>query len=175
MRLDLLIFGGGAAGLWCLDRFRRAGYIALLLESTALAHGQTIQAQGIIHGGGKYALRGVRDFTAVRATKEMPERWRRSLRGEIEPDLRGTKVLSDQCHLWLPRGSMATRALSWGFMPLMAKGASYGLLKTISNGRWSAAVALSLASRGGAGGLTLSDRKTWLLRMFEYRSSHGRM
>jgi hypothetical protein len=122
MRLDLLIFGGGAAGLWCLDRFRRAGYLAILLESTALGRGQTIQAQGIIHGGGKYALRGVRDFTAVRTTREMPERWRRSLAGEIEPDLRGTQLLSDRCHLWLPSGSMAARALAWGFMPLLAKG-----------------------------------------------------
>src|SRR6267142_146825 len=92
MRLDLLIFGGGAAGLWCLDRFRRAGYLAILLESTALGCGQTIQAQGIIHGGGKYALRGVRDFTALRSTKAMP-----------------------------------ARVLSWGFMPLLAKG---GLLST---------------------------------------------
>jgi FAD dependent oxidoreductase len=127
MRLDLLIFGGGAAGLWCLDRFRRGGYTAILLESTALAQGQTIQAQGIIHGGGKYALRGVRDFTAVRATKEMPERWRRSLAGEAAPDLRGTKVLSEHCHLWVPRGSMSARALSWGLMPLVVKA---GLLST---------------------------------------------
>jgi hypothetical protein len=127
MRLDLLIFGGGAAGLWCLDRFRRAGYSAILLESTALGCGQTIQAQGIIHGGGKYALRGVRDFTAVQSTKAMPERWRRSLAGEIEPDLRAVQVLSDRCHLWLPSGSLAARMLSWGFMPLLAKG---GLLST---------------------------------------------
>lgn len=141
MRLDLLIFGGGAAGLWCLDRFRRAGYVAILLESKALAHGQTIQAQGIIHGGGKYALRGVRDFTAVRATKEMPERWRRSLAGEIEPDLSGTKVISDRCHLWLPRGSMSARALSWGLMPLIAKA---GLLSTppqqLPHSMWPAAL-----------------------------------
>ncbi len=127
MRLDLLIFGGGAAGLWCLDRFRRAGYLAILLEAAALGRGQTIQAQGIIHGGGKYALRGVRDFTAVRVTREMPERWLRSLAGDIKPDLRGTQVLSDQCHLWLPRGSIAARALSWGFMSLLAQG---GLLST---------------------------------------------
>ena len=53
MQLDVLIFGGGAAGLWCLDRFRRAGYHAILLEAKALGRGQTIQAQGIIHGGGK--------------------------------------------------------------------------------------------------------------------------
>lgn len=127
MRLDILIFGGGAAGLWCLDRFRRAGYLAILLESAALGQGQTIQAQGIIHGGGKYALRGVRDFTAVQSTKAMPERWRRSLAGEIEPDLRAVKVVSDLCHLWLPSGSIGARLLSWGLMPLLAKG---GLLST---------------------------------------------
>jgi hypothetical protein len=82
MRLDVLVFGGGAAGLWCLDRFRRAGYHAILLESTALGSGQTIQAQGIIHGGGKYALRGVRDFAAVRATERLPAgEWPEALRG----------------------------------------------------------------------------------------------
>ena len=62
MQLDVLVFGGGAAGLWCLHQLRRGGYHAILLESTALGSGQTIRAQGIIHGGGKYALRGVRDF-----------------------------------------------------------------------------------------------------------------
>ena len=59
MRLDVLVFGGGAAGLWCLDRLRRAGYHAILLESKAIGSGQTIQSQGIIHGGGKYALREI--------------------------------------------------------------------------------------------------------------------
>jgi hypothetical protein len=127
MQLDVLIFGGGAAGLWCLDRFRGAGYHALLLESAALGRGQTIQAQGIIHGGGKYALRGVRDFAAVGATKEMPRRWRRSLAGEIAPDLSRARVLSERCHLWLPRGSVVARAQSWGFMSVVAKA---GLLST---------------------------------------------
>ena len=127
MQLDVLIFGGGAAGLWCLDRCRRAGYHALLLESTALGRGQTIQAQGIIHGGGKYGLRGVRDFAAVRATEEMPERWRRSLAGELEPDLSAARVLSERCHLWLPRGSLLARVQSWGFMSVVAKA---GLLST---------------------------------------------
>ncbi|HEY2986095.1 MAG TPA: FAD-dependent oxidoreductase [Candidatus Binatia bacterium] len=127
MQLDVLIFGGGAAGLWCLDRFRNDGYHAALVESSALGRGQTIQAQGIIHGGGKYALRGVRDFGAVRATKEMPRRWRQSLSGEMPPDLRGTRVLSERCHLWLPRGSALARVQSWGFMSVVAKA---GLLST---------------------------------------------
>lgn len=127
MRLDVLIFGGGVAGLWCLDRFRRAGYSALLLESTALGAGQTIQAQGIIHGGGKYALRGVRDFAAVRAIKEMPDFWRRCLAGAAEPNLTETKLLSASCHLWLPRGSTVAKMQSWGFVPVLAK---TGLLAT---------------------------------------------
>ncbi|HWP58855.1 MAG TPA: FAD-dependent oxidoreductase [Candidatus Acidoferrales bacterium] len=127
MKLDVLIFGGGAAGLWCLDAFRRAGYQALLFESNALGAGQTIQAQGIIHGGGKYALRGVRDFAAVRATSAMPERWRRSLAGEAEPALTSTRVLSERCYLWLPRGSCVAAIQSWGFIPLVAKA---GLLAT---------------------------------------------
>lgn len=127
MRIDVLIFGGGAAGLWSLDRFRRAGYNAILLESTAIGRGQTTQAQGIIHGGGKYALRGVRDFAAVQAAKEMPERWRRSLAGEIEPDLTRARVLSDRCYLWLPRGSLVARMQSMGFMSVVMKA---GLLAT---------------------------------------------
>lgn len=127
MRLDVLVFGGGAAGLWCLDRLRRAGYHAILLESRALGSGQTIQAQGIIHGGGKYALRGVRDFEAVRATSLMPERWRRSIAGELEPNLSATRILSERCHLWLPRGSAVARFQSLGIMSLIAKA---GLLAT---------------------------------------------
>lgn len=127
MRLDVIVFGGGAAGLWCLDRFRRAGYHAILLESRALGAGQTIQAQGIIHGGGKYALRGVRDFEAVRATSRMPDRWRRSLTGELEPFLTDTEILSQRCHLWLPRDSALAWLQSYGMIGLMAK---TGLLTT---------------------------------------------
>jgi hypothetical protein len=127
MRLDVLIFGGGAAGLWCLERFRAAGYHALLLESAALGCGQTIAAQGIIHGGGKYALRAVRDFAAVAATKAMPARWRASLAGKQEPDLSAVRVVSERCHLWLPKGSALARVQSWGFLSVVKKA---GLLST---------------------------------------------
>jgi glycine/D-amino acid oxidase-like deaminating enzyme len=127
MRVDVLILGGGASGLWCLDRFRAAGYHTILLEANKLGAGQTIQAQGIIHGGGKYALRGVRDFAAVRAIRSMPERWRRSLAGCSEPSLSGTRVLSEHCYLWLPRASVVAKAQSWGFLSLVA---STGLLAT---------------------------------------------
>jgi hypothetical protein len=145
MRIDVLIFGGGVAGLWCLDRFRRAGYRTILLESSAIGCGQTIQAQGIIHGGGKYALRGVRDFAAVQSTKEMPERWRLSLTGKLEPDLANTSVLSERCYLWLPRGSMVAWMQSWGFISVLAKA---GLLSTPPE--WVPAYAWPTALRGSA-------------------------
>lgn len=127
MRLDVLVFGGGAAGLWCLHRLRRAGYHAILLESDALGSGQTIRAQGIIHGGGKYALRGVRDFAAVQATSRMPERWRRSIAGELDPDLSATRVVSERCYLWLPRASLIARLQGLGTMGLVVKA---GLMAT---------------------------------------------
>src|SRR5262249_50204478 len=98
-----------------------------LLESAALGAGQTITAQGIIHGGGKYALRGVRDFAAVKATKEMPARWRASLAGKQDPDLLGVRVLSERCYLWLPKRSALARVQSGGSMSV---GARAGLLST---------------------------------------------
>ena len=51
MELDVVIFGGGAAGLWLLDVLREAGFGVLLLEADRLGTGQTIASQGIIHGG----------------------------------------------------------------------------------------------------------------------------
>lgn len=126
-RLDVLIFGGGAAGLWTLDRLVRAGYAAVLLESASLGQGQTVQSQGIIHGGGKYALHGLSDLTAVSAIKEMPDRWRAHLRGEREPNLSATRLLSEQCVLWLPRESFLARVASFGFVPMLGR---TGLLAT---------------------------------------------
>jgi glycine/D-amino acid oxidase-like deaminating enzyme len=141
MRLDVLVFGGGAAGLWCLDRLRRAGYHAVLLESQALGSGQTIQAQGIIHGGGKYALRGVRDFDAVRSTSAMPELWRRCLAGDSAPDLSNAEIVSPQCYLWLPRHASMARLKSLGFSAVIA---NTSLLATrpenISKTDWPAAL-----------------------------------
>ncbi|HKI83496.1 MAG TPA: FAD-dependent oxidoreductase, partial [Candidatus Krumholzibacteria bacterium] len=118
---EVLIFGGGFAGLWILDSLVREGYDALLLESRALGAGQSIQAQGIIHGGGKYALRGVSDFAAVKAIREMPERWRRSLSGQQQPDLSPALLLSDVCHLFVPRAGMLSRLSAHALLPVVRK------------------------------------------------------
>ncbi len=103
IELDVLIFGGGIAGLWLLDALRRGGYRVVLVEAGALGSGQTVASQGIIHGGLKYALSGVFNRSAD-AIKEMPGLWRGCLGGEVEPALTGTRVRADHCVLWNTKG-----------------------------------------------------------------------
>jgi glycerol-3-phosphate dehydrogenase len=99
MQLDVLIFGGGAAGLWLLDELTRRGARALLLESDRLGAGQTIASQGIIHGGLKYTLQGALTPSAVQI-RDMPGLWRDCLAGIRQPDLRGVRLRAPHCHLW---------------------------------------------------------------------------
>ncbi|TAK79263.1 MAG: FAD-dependent oxidoreductase [Gammaproteobacteria bacterium] len=98
---DVVIFGGGIAGLWLLNRLRQSGFSAILFESGSLGGGQTHKAQGIIHGGMKYALQGVLSADS-KAMSEMPERWRQCLQGKGEIDLSAVPVLSSQHYLWAP-------------------------------------------------------------------------
>lgn len=98
---DIVIFGGGVAGLWLLHRLRQAGLSAILFESGALGGGQTHKAQGIIHGGMKYALQGVLNNEA-KAMADMPTVWKACLAGKGEIDLSHVPVLSTQQCLWSP-------------------------------------------------------------------------
>lgn len=102
---DILIVGGGIAGLWLNARLRQQGYSTVLVERGSLGGGQSIKSQGIIHGGTKYALHGALTG-ASEAIADMPERWRAALRGEGELDLRGVRTLSDAHYLWSP-GTLA--------------------------------------------------------------------
>jgi glycerol-3-phosphate dehydrogenase len=99
MELDVLVFGGGAAGLWLLDQLSRRGDRVLLLEAGRLGQGQTVASQGIIHGGLKYSLHGALT-PAAREIREMPENWRDCLAGRRTPDLRNTRLRSPFCYLW---------------------------------------------------------------------------
>jgi len=104
--VDVVIFGGGAAGLWLLDELRRAGYAAVLLEAHALGAGQTIASQGILHGGLKYTLDGL--FSpAAEAIREMPQVWRECLAGRRAPELGGVRLRSPHCYLWRTREWMS--------------------------------------------------------------------
>lgn len=109
---DVLILGGGVAGLMCLDALARAGYHTLLLEHHALGAGQTVWSQGIIHSGLKYTLSGgLTD--AARAIRDMPARWARCLAGDDAPDLTTARVLSPHCVLWRT-GSLTSRLGMFG-------------------------------------------------------------
>ena len=100
--VDVAIIGGGIAGLWLLARLREQGYAALLIENAQLGTGQTLCAQGIIHGGAKYGLHGQAGQTAE-AVAGMPDLWRRCLRGEADIDLRGAALLAEHQYLWATR------------------------------------------------------------------------
>jgi len=109
---DVVIFGGGAAGLWLLDELTRRGYSAVLLEANVLGAGQTVAAQGIIHGGLKYTLQGLLTKSAS-SIREMPAIWRDCLDGRREPNLRGVRRRSEDCFLWRT-DSLSSRLGMWG-------------------------------------------------------------
>jgi len=96
---DLVIIGGGVAGLWLANRARAAGYSVLLFEHRALGSDQTLASQGMIHGGMKYTLAGALTG-ASEAIAEMPRHWRDCLCGEGDVDLRQTRILSDHFFMW---------------------------------------------------------------------------
>ncbi len=99
LKADIAIIGGGIAGLWLLNRLCNSGYNALLFEQQALGGYQTIASQGMIHGGIKYTLSGTLN-SASEAIADMPDHWRRCLRGEGDVDLRNAKILSDHFYMF---------------------------------------------------------------------------
>jgi glycerol-3-phosphate dehydrogenase len=108
---DVLIVGGGIAGLWLNARLRRQGFATVLVENARLGGGQSVKSQGIIHGGAKYALHGALTG-ASEAIADMPRRWREALAGTGELDLAGVRLLSDAHYLWSP-GSLAGNITSF--------------------------------------------------------------
>ncbi|WP_068830250.1 FAD-dependent oxidoreductase [Pseudomonas sp. BMS12] len=108
---DVLIVGGGIAGLWLNARLRKLGYATVLVESASLGGGQSMKSQGIIHGGAKYALHGALTG-ASEAIADMPRRWREALTGSGELDLSGVRLLSEAHYLWSP-GSLTGNLTSF--------------------------------------------------------------
>lgn len=108
---DVLIVGGGVAGLWLNARLRRLGFATLLVDKGALGGGQSVKSQGIIHGGTKYTLSGALTG-ASEAIADMPRRWREALEGKGELELSGVRLLSDAHYLWSP-GTLAGNLTSF--------------------------------------------------------------
>ncbi|QDT14765.1 FAD-dependent oxidoreductase [Alienimonas californiensis] len=110
--LDVLLVGGGVAGLWALDVLTSRGLSCLLVERGELGAGQTVASQGIVHGGLKYTLTGLLTGSA-KNIREMPGLWRRCVAGNPDPvfphegpaggshpDLSETPVRAPHCLLW---------------------------------------------------------------------------
>ena len=99
--VDLLVLGAGIAGLWILDAATRAGLRAVGVESSAIGQGQSVSAQGIIHGGLKYTLRE-RDVAAAGSIRDMPAEWIRMSEepNPTGPDLRQAVVSSPCTWIW---------------------------------------------------------------------------
>ncbi|MFM8454548.1 MAG: FAD-dependent oxidoreductase [Gammaproteobacteria bacterium] len=99
IKLDCAIIGGGIAGLWTAIRLKQLGYSVLVFENQALGSGQSINAQGIIHGGTKYALTGLLNKSAL-SIAEMPDIWSNALKGQGEIDLKNTRILAKSQYFW---------------------------------------------------------------------------
>ena len=108
---NIVIFGGGIAGLWLVNRMQSEGYDSILFETKSLGGRQTLDSQGIIHGGLKYALRGSvgRDSQNI---ANMPNRWRQCLSGDGEIDLTDVSVLNENYYMWSD-GGMKSRLKSY--------------------------------------------------------------
>lgn len=108
---DLIIVGGGIAGLWTLAHLRHHGYNAILLEKSYIGCGQSMASQGIIHGGSKYALAGIIS-QATNNISQMPQRWQQALDGQGSVNLNGVAQLSDAQYL-VPASGIDSHLLSF--------------------------------------------------------------
>ena len=98
LSVDVAIVGAGIVGLWVANLLAQRGLSVVVCEANAVGGTQTMASQGIVHGGGKYALDGD-GGPLSRALADMPRRWRACLAGNGEVDLRGVAVLSDRVHV----------------------------------------------------------------------------
>lgn len=124
IRVDVVVVGGGIAGLWLVNRLRNLGYRVVLLEKDGLGGWQSLHSQGIIHGGIKYTLAG--KITAVSdSIADMPGRWREAMEGNGQVDLRSARQLSDHHYMW------STAALASKMTAFFASKAVRGRVKPL--------------------------------------------
>ncbi|MDP4792864.1 MAG: FAD-dependent oxidoreductase [Verrucomicrobiales bacterium] len=96
---DTVIIGGGVAALWTANVLKNAGQSVVVLTNAPLGEGQSLAAQGVIHGGLKYAVGG-KLTDSSEALAAMPGRWLAAMRGEGPVDLSGSRLLCDHQLMW---------------------------------------------------------------------------
>jgi glycerol-3-phosphate dehydrogenase len=96
---DTVILGGGVAALWTANVLKQSGQSIVVLTNSPLGAGQSLAAQGVIHGGLKYAVGG-KLTESSEALAGMPKRWLDALKGTGPVDLSGASLLSDHQLMW---------------------------------------------------------------------------
>jgi glycine/D-amino acid oxidase-like deaminating enzyme len=118
--IDALIIGGGMAGLFAMHALRQAGHSVCLAERSALGDGQSVCAQGIVHGGVKYSLGGLVSGSA-KAIERMPERWLAMADSGAGFDLRGAPPIARSMWLWRSEGVAGAFAMAGARLSLRAR------------------------------------------------------
>lgn len=104
--VDVVICGGGVAGLWLLNTLSDRGYSVILIEKETIGGTQTLGAQGMIHGGQKYLIRSWQAQADLIAA--LPLRWNACLSGLGDIDLSRVQVLAERQVMW-PAGGLPAR------------------------------------------------------------------
>ena len=125
IHIDYAILGAGIAGLWLHYRLNHQGCQSLLIDINPIGSGQTLSAQGIIHGGTKYSLSGALSRSAE-AISTMPKRWTDCIKGEGDVNLTNTKLLSDHQLMW------STKTLTGKLTTFLSNSVAHGRISTVS-------------------------------------------
>jgi glycerol-3-phosphate dehydrogenase len=120
---DTVIIGGGVAALWTANVLKNAGQSILVLTNAPLGDGQSLAAQGVIHGGLKYAVGG-KLTDSSEALAAMPGRWLAAMRGEGPVDLSDARLLCDYQVMWSLPSVMSQVVSFFGSKALRGRSAS---------------------------------------------------
>lgn len=108
------------AGLFATHALRQAGHSVCLVERSALGDGQSVCAQGIVHGGVKYSLGGLVSGSA-KAIERMPERWLAMADSGTGFDLTGAPPIARHMWLWRSEGVAGAFAMAGAKLSLRAR------------------------------------------------------
>lgn len=110
-KIDVVICGGGIAGLWLLNTLSDQGFSVVLVEKNTLGGTQTLASQGMIHGGQKYLLQ--KSKMHAERIAALPKRWEACLTGCGDIDLQQVHVLAQRQVMW-PAGGLLARVALFG-------------------------------------------------------------
>lgn len=98
---DIVVVGAGIAGLWLANVLKNSGLDCVVLESDAIGSKQTINSQGMLHSGVKYALQGkvTSDMQAISDSQAL-FLWQQAFSGQGIVKLTEQCKLTDHQYLW---------------------------------------------------------------------------